>query len=228
MFYYQVDNPLVAVCDPLFIGYHLEAGAEVSTQVVAKQMPLERMGNVVSVDGQVQIIEYSDLLDEVAEQRGADGSLKLWAGNIAVHMFDVAFLERMSAGGGKLPFHFAHKKVPFIDGTGRLVEPSGPNAIKFEQFIFDLLPAARRALVVEVDERAVFAPLKNAPGSPKDSPETVRSQMIELHRRWLREAGATVDDVTVEISPLFALDSAELAGKIPPGLNVAADRYFQG
>ena len=184
----QIDNPLVVVCDPLFIGYHLEAKSEVSTQVVAKQNPLDRVGNVVSVDGQVQIIEYSDLPDEVAELRDADGSLKLWAGNIAVHVFDVTFLKRMSSGGGKLPFHFANKKVPYIDDSGRTVEPDQTNAIKFEQFIFDLLPAAKRSLVVEVDEQSVFAPVKNGEGAKRDTPDTVRRQMITLHRRWLEAA----------------------------------------
>jgi len=228
LFYFQVDNPLVVVCDPVFIGYHLKAGAEVSTEVVAKQTPIDRVGNVVSIDGQVQIIEYSDLADDVAAQRLPDGSLKLWAGNIAVHVFDVTFLDRMCAGGGQLPFHFARKKVPYIDDSGRHAEPAAPNAIKFEQFIFDLLPAARRALVVEVDEKCVFAPVKNGPGSAKDSPETVRAQMIELHRQWLRHAGATVaDGIAIEISPLFALDATELAKQIEPGLRVAADRYFR-
>jgi UDP-N-acetylglucosamine/UDP-N-acetylgalactosamine diphosphorylase len=228
LFYFQVDNPLVIVCDPLLIGYHLEARAEVSTEVVAKQTPLDRVGNVASIDGHVEIIEYSDLADDVAAQRQPDGSLKLWAGNIAVHVFDVAFLDRMCGGGSQLPFHFARKKVPYIDDAGRLIDPAAPNAIKFEQFIFDLLPAARHALVVEVDEKSVFAPVKNGPGSVKDSPETVRAQLIELHRRWLRQAGAALaDGIAVEISPLFALNAAELAEKIEPGLRVAADRYFQ-
>ena len=139
----QVDNPLVEVCDPLFIGYHLAAAAEVSTQVVAKHNPRDRVGNVVSIDGQVQIIEYSDLPDDVAEQRLPDGSLKLWAGSIAVHVFDVTFVEKMSSGGGQLPFHFARKKVPYVDSSGQSIEPAEPNAIKFEQFIFDLFPAAQ-------------------------------------------------------------------------------------
>jgi UDP-N-acetylglucosamine/UDP-N-acetylgalactosamine diphosphorylase len=227
LFYMQVDNPLVEVCDPLFIGYHLAAAAEVSTQVVAKHNPRDRVGNVVSIDGQVQIIEYSDLPDDVAEQRSPDGSLKLWAGNIAVHVFDVAFLERMSGGGGRLPFHFARKKVSCIDDEGKLAEPAEPNAIKFEQFIFDLLPAARRALVVEVDEHAVFGPVKNASGAERDTPETVRRQMIELYRSWLASAGVVVDEgIAVEISPLFALDAGEVAKKVAPGLRVTADRYF--
>jgi len=228
LFYSQIDNPLTCVCDPLFIGYHLAAGAEVSTQVVAKHQPLDRVGNVVSVDSCVQIIEYSDLPDDVAALRAADGSLKLWAGNIAVHVFDVAFLDRMSQGGGQLPFHFARKKVPYVDNAGRAVDPPAPNAIKFEQFIFDLLPAARRSLIVEVDEQAVFAPVKNGSGAEKDTPETVRAQMVSLHRQWLESAEAKVDKgVLVEISPLFALDAAEVAAKIDRRLHVTADRLFR-
>ncbi len=228
LFYMQVDNPLVVVCDPLFIGYHLAEKSEVSTEVVAKTNPRDRVGNVASIDGQVQIIEYSDLPDDVAKLRADDGSLKLWAGNIAVHVFDVAFLRRMASGGGQLPFHFARKKVPYVDDAGNIVEPEKSNAIKFEQFIFDLLPAARSALVVEVDEREVFAPVKNAPGSERDSPEHVRAEMIRLHRRWLTAAGANVDPhVVVEISPLFALDAVEVAKKIEPGRIVVGELYFQ-
>ncbi|MBI2824944.1 MAG: UDPGP type 1 family protein [Planctomycetia bacterium] len=228
LFYMQVDNPLVEVCDPAFIGYHLAAGSEASTQVVQKLDPLDRVGNVVSIDGRVQIIEYSDLPENVARLPAPDGSLKLWAGNIAVHVFDVAFLARMSEHGGRLPFHIARKIVPYIDDAGHAVEPEKPNAIKFERFIFDLLPAARTALVVEVDEAAAFAPLKNGPGAKRDTPEWVRGQMVALHRGWLEKVGATVaNGVQVEISPLFALDAAEVATKIPRGLRVTADRYFR-
>ena len=214
LFYMQVDNPLAAVCDPDFIGYHHLAGSELSTQVVAKRSPLDRVGNVVSIDGQVRIIEYSDLPDDVAHQRLADGSLKLWAGNIAVHVFSVDLLERASRGEGELPFHLARKKVPHLAEGGSLIEPAEPNAVKFEQFIFDLLPAARQPLVVEVDEASCFAPLKNAPGSERDSPETVQAQMIAVHRRWLEQAGARVaPGIAVEISPAFALDAEEVRQK---------------
>ncbi|HEV7224200.1 MAG TPA: UDPGP type 1 family protein [Pirellulales bacterium] len=227
LFYMQVDNPLVGVCEAEFIGHHLLAGSELSTQVVAKQGPLDRMGNVVSIDGQVQIIEYSDLPDEAANERLPDGSLKLWAGSIAVHVIDVALVERLSDGRHELPFHLARKKAPHLDAGGRRVEPAEPNAIKFEQFIFDLLPFARQAIVVEVDEIQAFAPLKNEPGAKRDSPESVRAQMAALHAAWLREAGGeAAPGAVVEISPLFALDAAELAVKIPPGLKVTEPTYF--
>ncbi|HEY5313649.1 MAG TPA: UDPGP type 1 family protein, partial [Pirellulales bacterium] len=86
--------------------------------------------------------------------------------------------------------------------------------IKFERFIFDLLPAARNGIVVEADASQAFAPLKNAPGSERDSPESVHCQMVALHRSWLKAAGVSVADrIDVEISPLFALDAEELAQK---------------
>lgn len=212
LFYMQVDNPLVVVCDAEFIGHHLLAGSELSTQVVAKTAPRDRVGNVVSVDGQVRIIEYSDLPDDAAEQRLADGSLKLWAGNTAMHVFSVDLLDRASRPGSELPFHLARKKVSYLNDRGQLVEPAEANAVKFEQFIFDLLPAARNPIVVEVEEASYFAPVKNAPGSERDSPEKVQAQMIALHRRWLEQAGARLaPGVAIEINPLFALDATEVA-----------------
>lgn len=218
LFYFQVDNPLVAMCDPEFLGYHLLAGSEASTQVVAKTDPAERVGVVAEIDGRAQIIEYSDLPKEHAERRGPDGSLALWAGNTAVHVFDAAFLLGMAAGDGQLPFHVAKKKVPFVDASGKLVEPAEPNAYKFERFIFDLLPAAKEAIVVEVEPAEAFGPVKNAPGSKTDSPDTSRAMMMAQHRRRLRAAGLEIgDDVPIEISPLYALDSADLQKKLKPG-----------
>jgi UDP-N-acetylglucosamine/UDP-N-acetylgalactosamine diphosphorylase len=232
LFYCQVDNPLAPLCDPEFIGYHLLAGSELSTQVVAKQDPLEKVGNVAMVDGRMAIIEYSDLPDSVANKRNADGSLFLWAGNTGIHVFDVAFLRRMSGSATALPFHLARKKVAYIDPAGELIEPETPNALKFERFIFDLLPQAERGFVMEVDPRTAFAPVKNASGEPRDTPKTVQKQMIDLHTRWLIAAGATVKpEMAVEISPLFALDGAELLARRQEGtlereLHVTQPRFF--
>ena len=227
LFYFQVDNPLVDICGREFVGYHLLARSELSSQVIAKRDPLERVGNVVQVDGRLMVIEYSDLPDRAAERRNTDGSLTIWAGSIAVHGIDAALLQRLSDTADGLPFHIAKKKVAHVDATGKQIAPTEPNAIKFERFIFDLMPEAQNAIVVEVDAAQAFAPLKNASGAKTDTPESVRQQMAALHRQWLRQVGAKVDDnVTVEISPLFALDAAELAAKIQPGIRITESTYF--
>jgi UDP-N-acetylglucosamine/UDP-N-acetylgalactosamine diphosphorylase len=232
LFYCQVDNPLAPLCDAEFIGYHVLAESELSTQVVAKQDPLEKVGNVALVDGRMTIIEYSDLPEPVARTKNADGSLYLWAGNTGIHAFDVQFLRRMTGTAGALPFHLARKKVPYVDRAGELIEPDSPNAMKFERFIFDLLPAAQRAFVMEVDAACAFAPVKNAPGEARDTPESVQAQMIQLHKQWLATTGVAVEPgVAVECSPLFALDEADVIvrqkeGRLPRQLHVTQPKFF--
>lgn len=225
--YIQVDNPLAQLCEPELIGHHLMAESEMTTQVVKKRYPMERVGNVVLVDGKVQIIEYSDLPESAAEAVHEDGSLKLWAGNIAVHLFNLGFLQRVAGQAESLPFHRALKKVPHCDEQGQMVSPAQPNATKFERFIFDLLPIARNAFVVESKASEAFAPVKNADGAETDTPEAAKKAIVDLHRRWLEEAGVFVDqEVQVEINPKLALEVDDLRQKIPTNLRINADRYF--
>jgi UDP-N-acetylglucosamine/UDP-N-acetylgalactosamine diphosphorylase len=227
LFYGQIDNPLLTVCDPEFLGHHLLANSELTTQVVRKQDPAEKVGVVASVDERLEILEYSDLTPEQTAKRAADGTLSLWAGNTAVHSFGVAFLERVSATATGLPFHIAKKKVAYIDQNGECIEPASPNAIKFERFIFDLLPLANNALVVEVDRATCFAPVKNADGASSDTPSAAKAAMVAQHRAWLEAAGVEVaPNVSVEIHPSFALDTEELKTKLTPGMRVTEDRYF--
>lgn len=226
-FYGQIDNPLTQVCDELLLGSHALAESEMTTQVVRKREPLERVGNVVAADGRVQVIEYSDLPEEAARLTSADGSLKLWAGNLAIHVMGVEFLARCAAQPDALPFHTAHKKVPFVGPDGNVVQPERPNAIRFERFIFDLLPLAERALVVEADAAEAFAPVKNSDAEKTDNPRTSRAALAALHTRWLIEAGATITPGTpVEINPLFAGNVAELREKLPPGMTIDRPTYF--
>lgn len=227
LYYFQVDNPIASICDLRLVGFHVSRESEMTTQVVAKTDALEKVGNVVVVDDRMMVIEYSDLPDSSARQTDRNGNLTLWAGSIAVHVFDVDFLRAESENASSLPFHRAVKAVPHIDSSGSCVEPSKPNAIKFERFIFDLMPSAKNAIVVEDNAERVFAPLKNASGSATDTPETTRAAIVRKSRQMLEQAGATVaDDVQVEISPLFAMDVEELKSKIEPGMTINSDTYF--
>ena len=139
LFYFQVDNPLVPIGDPEFLGYHL----------------LSRLGDVETRDGQAASTCANGVGNVVSRSTAgckssntaicptrprprlpaADGSPRFWAGNTAVHLLDRAFLERVQHDPAGLPLHIARKKVPFIsiDGTspGQRIEPAAPNAVKF-------------------------------------------------------------------------------------------------
>lgn len=227
LFYAQVDNPLVRACDPLLIGLHRLASSQATTQVVEKRSATEKVGNVVKLDGKTQIIEYSDLPEQVAMQTNSDGSLKLWAGNIAVHVFDVDFLQQCRHSAQALPFHRAHKTVSYVDEFGEMQVPEKPNAIKLERFVFDLLPAASKALVVESLASESFAPVKNATGSPSDTPETSKAALVDLHRQWLKDAGVELDEgCSVEIHPMWAWDEQEVRAKVQRPTRLHSDTFF--
>ena len=227
LFYLQVDNPLVPICDLELLGYHLLAESELTSVAVAKQEPKDKLGNFAMIDERLHVIEYSDLPDEVAELRDEAGGLQFWAGSIAVHVFQRSLLERALEFSETLPFHIAQKKVPFVDASGELVKPETPNALKFERFIFDLLPAAKNPIVVEYAEEDCFAPLKNAPGAPKDTAEYVQGMMLDQFRRWLTAAGASVaEGVNVELSPLFALDEVGTHERVQQGQQFTESIYL--
>jgi UDP-N-acetylglucosamine/UDP-N-acetylgalactosamine diphosphorylase len=226
--YLQVDNVLAKVLDPVFIGHHALAGAEMSTKVVRKAYPEEKVGVIGMRGGKLGVIEYSDLGEEDTEARDPDGELKYWAGNIAIHMVNVAFARRLEASGIRLPFHRADKKVPFIDAKGRTIEPESPNGIKFESFIFDALGHAKNPITLEVRREEEFSPVKNATGV--DSPETAQRDLMETFASWLQEAGVKVPRnkkgslaARLEISPLYAHDREEAIRKIPPDLEITDD-----
>jgi UDP-N-acetylglucosamine/UDP-N-acetylgalactosamine diphosphorylase len=226
VYYFQVDNPLARVADPVFLGHHIGQRAEVSSKVIPKNSPTDKLGNLVLVDGRCTIIEYSDLPEDLARQTDASGRLRLWAGNPAIHIFTVDFLTRVTQGELRIPFHVARKKVPYLDETGQFVKPEKENALKFEMFIFDVLPLAERFTLVETTRAEEFEPLKNATGP--DSPETVRRAQSDLAAGWLRKAGVAVPaGVPVEVCPLFALDAEELAGKVGRGLRIEGPTYLK-
>jgi UDP-N-acetylglucosamine/UDP-N-acetylgalactosamine diphosphorylase len=231
IFYYQVDNPFVQVADPLFLGHHIRQQAEVSTKAIAKNGPLDKLGNLVLSEGRCTIIEYSDLPEHLARQTDEAGQLRFRVGNPAIHIFDLDFLERTASGDLRIPFHVARKTVPHLNDSGQTVHPAVENALKFEMFIFDVLPRAERWTVVETDRQTEFHPLKNATGP--DSPADVQQAMSNVFGAWLEQAGVKAPRqpggdvaVPVEISPLFALDADELRGKVGPHTRIAQATYF--
>jgi UDP-N-acetylglucosamine/UDP-N-acetylgalactosamine diphosphorylase len=231
IFYFQVDNALIDICDPLFIGYHAAKGADMSAKVCGKRDAFERVGVIGKRGGKYAVIEYSDMSDRDKAARNAEGTLKYNAGSIAIHMFRVEFLTRELESGKKLPWHLAHKQIPYLDGHGEIIQPQEPNGYKFETFVFDAFADAKTCVLLEVDRQIEFSPIKNFSGV--DSPATAMRDLCNFYAGWLEKAGVYVerDDegrplAKLEISPLYANDAEELAQKIPPGLKVEQELYL--
>ena len=229
--YFQVDNPLVRCIDPSFIGWHLRKGSEMSSKMVPKAYAEEKLGHFCAQNGELVVIEYSDLPMEMQKLTDASGKLRYIAGSIAIHVLDREFVRRMAkatgsaeAGsataaaneGATLPFHRADKKIATVDQSGQSVKPEKPNGVKFEMFVFDALPFAKNPVVIETRRADDFSPVKNAEGV--DSPKTSRDDQLRQFARWLKANGASVDtdatglpDVTVEVAPSFGYDEDSFA-----------------
>lgn len=231
--YTQVDNPLVRVVDPVFIGLHAAEDAQMSSKMLPKRHVHEKVGVFGQANGKIMVIEYTDFPPTLAEERLPDGTLRFGCGSIAIHMIRVDFIEAIntSQDGFALPFHRAEKKVPYIDlETGRRFEPTEPNAVKLETFVFDALPLCSGtpgSVVYETCRTEEFAPIKNGDslsGEPvEDSP--ISSSLIQTHRaaRWLKANGVQVPyypdgsvQAVIEISQRTAIEAADLSNiKLP-------------
>jgi len=215
--YFQVDNPLVPPLDPVFLGAHAGAGGapssrQFSSKMVAKAAASEKVGVFARRDGKTQVVEYSDMPETLSNATDGNGKLRFEAGSVAIHAASVAFLRSIDeAGEAALPFHRAFKKVPHMDPIkGALIEPSEPNAVKLERFVFDAIPVAERSLVLRVAREREFAPTKNPTGV--DSVESARLMQSHRAAAWLRERGHNVPaGCTLELSGEAAwADAADL------------------
>ena len=200
--YFQVDNPLVHIADPLFIGLHVKSKSQMSNKVLKKRDPLEKVGVVCKINGKNSIIEYSDLDDKYAFQKDNSGELVYGFGSIAIHLFDLEFIKTFE-NDIELPYHIAKKSIQQLNSLGEIIKPENPNGIKFEQFVFDALPFAKKTLNFETFREIDFAPLKNKSG--EDSIDTCKQSQIELFKLWLKQASINYNDsIKLEISPTFA------------------------
>ncbi len=217
--YWQVDNPLVKLFDPLFIGLHVLDGAEMSSKALIKTSPKEKIGNFCLIDNKVTVFEYSDFPDELAEKRDVDGSLTFALGSIGIHVINTSFVEKLNSKSFALPLHKAEKKIPHIDHEGNIIEPTELNGIKLETFVFDALPLASKSIILQAIRSEEFAPTKNATGV--DSAEVTQRMMTERAANWLESAGVNIPkkpdgtkDCLLEIAPSFALGKDDIKAKL--------------
>lgn len=203
---YCVDNALVRIADPKFIGAAIIREADCSSKSIPKIDPTESVGVFCSKSTsdaayKMTVAEYSELDSALAAKRNPSSSLIFSHANIANHLFSRSFLEK--AVHRKLSLHLANKKIPSIDETTGEIREKPILGWKLETFIFDVLSLAERPLIFEGERRAEFAPLKNATGAALDSPEYCRRMVVGLHKEWLKDIGAKIEG-DVEISPLVS------------------------
>ena len=96
--YFQVDNPLIRIIDPAFIGFHLEEDSELSSKMIPKAYPLEKVGHFCTQGGKTVVVEYSDMSESMQKATNSAGDLHYISGSVAIHLFDRDFIARVGGG----------------------------------------------------------------------------------------------------------------------------------
>ncbi|KAF2868704.1 nucleotide-diphospho-sugar transferase [Massariosphaeria phaeospora] len=210
---YCVDNCLVKVADPAFIGFSASKSVDIATKVVRKRDAKESVGLILQKNGRPDVVEYSEIDASDAEAKDSKNSdlLKFRAANIVNHYYSYGFLKSIPEWAEKLPHHVARKKIPNVNTeTGETIKPEKPNGVKLEQFVFDCFPflTLDKFACMEVKREDEFSPLKNARGTGEDDPDTSKKDIMTQGKQWLQAAGVTVvsekQDDGIEVSPLIS------------------------
>src|SRR5436309_13937573 len=86
---YCVDNCLVRAADAVFIGFAASKDVDIATKVVRKRNAKEHVGLIVLKDGKPDVVEYSEMDQEMAEAKDTHNAklLKFRAANIVNHYY---------------------------------------------------------------------------------------------------------------------------------------------
>lgn len=233
---HSVDNILVKVADPVFIGYCISKGADCGAKVVRKSSPTEAVGVVCKVDDHFRVVEYSEISEETACKTDDNGELLFNAGNICNHFFTLDFLRDIAEKHqSNLKLHVAKKKIPHIDEHGAKIKPKAVNGIKIEKFVFDVFEFSKHFMTWEVPRDSEFSALKNADDAGKDCPTTAKRDLLLLHKKYIENAGGSVEGEEVEVSPLISYAGEDLEGlvrgkvfKSPAVLSAAEEQQTNG
>ena len=171
-----VDNPLINMADPIFLGVTASKNCMAAGKSVVKANPEERVGVFCKRNKKPSVIEYTEISQEMCNLRDKNGELVLGESNVNCNLFNMKRINEVAEN--ELPYHAAHKKADYIDENGKLVVAEKPNAYKYETFIFDAFESMESMAILRVKREEEFAPVKNAEGV--DSPATSR----ELYKKF--------------------------------------------
>lgn len=163
-----IDNILLKLVDPLFLGLTISGHYEIASKSIRKLDLYSPDWVFANVDGHPSIIDPKNLQNNNLESYNQK--------NILAHLFSINALKKLA--DVDLPYHRAFKKCDFINSEGMKEVPLKPNSFKFEKFIFDAFSIFDRILLLEVESSEEFAPIKAFTGN--ETPETA----LDLYKKY--------------------------------------------
>lgn len=173
-----IDNVLLKMVDPLFMGITISRRVKLAGKSIVKANPDEKVGVFCKRNGNPSVVEYTEITKDMAYACDEQGELLYGESHILCNLFSIEALKLIE--NEKLPYHTAFKKSAYINVDGNEITPLSPNAYKFETFIFDAFNKFDDMIIFRTLRQEEFAPIKNKEGI--DSPETARKLYTEFWR----------------------------------------------
>ena len=104
-----VDNIMVKMVDPLFLGMTVDKNVPISSKSIKKNYPEEKVGVFCKRDDKPSIIEYIELSEEMRYAKKEDNDLIYGDANIVSHILNIDAIEKISKE--KLDYHLAIKRM---------------------------------------------------------------------------------------------------------------------
>lgn len=167
-----VDNCLVKMVDPVLMGIAIDKKVTVACKSIVKASSEEKVGVFCKKNGKPNVIEYTEITEEMSKQVDENGELVYGESHILCNLFSLDAIERM--GENPLPYHVANKKANYMDTNGNIIKSNSLNAYKFEAFLFDAFGVVDEMAILRVKREEEFAPVKNTDDVGIDCPSTAR------------------------------------------------------
>lgn len=183
VFFSGVDNVILDIVDPLFLGLTISRKCQVSSKTLYKKDANSKDWVFVRKKGHPAIISPSYLSEDMKVSKAENNHDLYREINVLAHIFSISAIEHVA--NQKLPYHRAFKKNPFVNEEGMKQVPESPNTFKFETFIFDAFSYFDDILLLRVQEDDEFAPIKdfNGPHNPEIAKEMYEKKYEEIKIR---------------------------------------------
>ena len=169
-----IDNILLKIVDPLFLGISIHNNAAISSKTIFKEDPLDPERVFGKLNGKPSILDYRLITPKLSEATDEFGNFLYRELNLLSHLLTIDSIEKIS--NLALPYHRAFKKNTFINDEGMKQVPENNNSFKFETFVFDAFSYFDDLLLFRATKDE-FAPIKDAIGL--NSPEVATKLYVK-------------------------------------------------
>ena len=227
-----IDNPLYKLMDPLFIGITVSKGKNGKDQMGAKYIkkvdPEQKVGYFLLYKEKPMMLDYMEMPEKLKYAKLDNGDLMYNAANILDYLISVNFLKKALYEEQNIKkllesFHHIKKKMNayvYDAEKKKFDKKENYEFNKYEMFLNSIFEFSNKdgLLLLEIDEKDEFSPVKNDETKDKCTAATARLQMSELCKKWYKENGFTLLNDSpkkyLEISFLVTYDGSDLVDNV--------------